>query len=237
MLPQLRREDGVEVTGSALWDAGLALAAHLEGALRDRTSLSVLEIGAGVGAAGLALAAGGHDVLLTDFAPEVLGLLEANVRRNRLQRRAAVQKLDWNEPPPLAVARRSWDLIVAADILYGLPSFAPLHRLLEHLCARPETRVIIACGNRQRGSREDLTFLRELEQRGTLSVVETAEVSGAGVGRWGGGVVECHTLMRKGGGEGGDASSDDDEFLELMEELELEEAAARRADDTKEPPA
>ena len=65
------------MTGSALWDAGLALAAHLEGALRDRTSLSVLEIGAGVGAAGLALAAGGHDVLLTDFAPEVLGLLEA----------------------------------------------------------------------------------------------------------------------------------------------------------------
>ena len=230
------------MTGSALWDAGLALAAHLEGALRDRTSLSVLEIGAGVGAAGLALTAGGHDVLLTDFAPEVLGLLEANVRRNRLQRRAAVQKLDWNEPPPLAVARRSWDMIVAADILYGLPSFAPLHRLLEHLCARPETRVIIACGNRQRGSREDLTFFRELEQRGTLSVVETAEVSGAGVGRWGGGVVEVHTLksnmlMRKGGGEGGDASSDDAEFLELMEELELEEAAALLADDTKEPPA
>ena len=33
----------------------------------------------------------------------------------------------------------------------------------------------------------------------------------------------------------GRASSDDDEFLELMEELELEEAAARGADDTKSP--
>ena len=114
--------------------------------------------------AGLALAIGGDgiEVLLTDNQPEVLSLLEANVRLNRLQGCASVQALDWNSPPPLAIARRTWDVIIAADILYGLPSFGPLLQLLETLCHSAHTRILIACGNAQRGSREDLTFFAEL---------------------------------------------------------------------------
>ena len=154
----------MEVTGSALWDAGLALGSHLQkllptlGDLESSSSLAAIEIGAGCGAAGLALALrGGGDVevVLTDNQPEVLALLEANIRRNRLQGCASVQALDWNDAPPLAIRRRRWDLIVCADIVYGLPSFGPLLQLLETLCQGPNARILIACGNRQRGSRED----------------------------------------------------------------------------------
>ena len=156
---QLERADGVELTGSALWDAGLALgdyARKLRPRLGEQGSsapLSVIEIGAGCGAAGLMLALGGDEILLTDYQPEVLALLETNVRRNWLQGCASVQKLDWNDPPSLAIARRPWDLILCADIIYGLPSFAPLLQLLEALCS-PRTRILLGCGNKQRGSRE-----------------------------------------------------------------------------------
>lgn len=232
----LERGDGVEVTGSALWDAGLALGVHLR-KLRpqlrnpESRSLAVLEIGAGCGTAGLALAVGADDVevLLTDNQPEVLSLLEANVRLNRLEGRAAVQRLDWNNAPPLAIVRRTWDVIVAADIIYGLPSFGPLLQLLETLCHSTHTRVLIACGNRQRGSREDLTFFAQLRERNQLEVVEAVEVEGACVGRWGGGAVEVMMLRRRPAAEREQQEAEDAEFEQLMQELDLEEAEAAQA--------
>lgn len=222
----------MEVTGSALWDAGLALGAYCE-KLRpelhadrggaDGEGLSAIEIGAGCGAAGLMMAVGGDEVVLTDNQPEVLALLETNIKRNRLQGCASVQALDWNDAPSLAVARRPWDLILCADIVYGLPSFTPLLQLLEMLCKGPHTRVLLACGNKQRGSREDLKFLAEMRQRGALAVSKTTEVEGAGVGRWGGGVVEVIELRRVAAGDGAGEEGSDDEFDELMAELDLEE--------------
>ena len=226
-------EDGVEVTGSALWDAGLALGVHLRKlrgklGLPDGGALSALEIGAGCGTAGLALAMAHHDVevVLTDNQPEVLSLLEANIRLNRLQGRASVQKLDWNNAPPLDVMRRRWDVIIAADIVYGLPSFGPLLRLLETLCHSSHTRILIACGNRQRGSREDLTFFAELRERNTLEVMEMTEVEGACVGRWGGGTVDVMMLRRRPSTEREAEAAEDAEFEQLMRELDLEEAEA-----------
>ena len=234
--PLRRESDGVEVTGSALWDAGLALGVHLRKLRRKLVNpesgarLAVLEIGAGCGTAGLALALGADevDVVLTDNQPEVLSLLEANVRLNRLQDRASVQELDWNNAPPLDIVRRTWDVIIAADIVYGLPSFGPLLQLLETLCHSPHTRILIACGNRQRGSREDLTFFAELRERNKLEVMEVIELEGACVGRWGGGAVEVMMLRRQPSTEREEQEAKDAEFEELMRELDLEEAEAQQ---------
>eukprot|EP01052_Picozoa_sp_SAG31_P043693 SAG31_NODE_7362_length_1710_cov_0.968963_2_plen_166_part_00 len=140
----------------------------------------------------------------------MLALLEANISLNRLQDRASVQELDWNRPPPLAIRRRRWDVIIAADVLYGVPSFRPLLELLETLCRGPRARIVMACGNRQRGARGDLKFLGELRERNVLQL-------GAGIGRWGGGVVEVMTLRNAA------QDDEDDELEDLMRELELEE--------------
>jgi predicted nicotinamide N-methyase len=229
--PLKRDSDGVEVTGSALWDAGLALGLHLRklrrklGNPESGAHLAALEIGAGCGTAGLALALGSDEVelVLTDNQPEVLSLLEANVRLNRLQGRASVQELDWNNAPPLAIARRTWDVIIAADVVYGLPSFGPLLQLLETLCHNSHTRILIACGNRQRGSREDLTFFAELRERNKLEVMEVIELEGACVGRWGGGTVEVMMLRRQPSTEREGQEAEDAEFEELMRELDQED--------------
>ena len=230
----------MEVTGSALWDAGLALGLHLRklrrklGNPESGAHLAALEIGAGCGTAGLALALGSDEVelVLTDNQPEVLSLLEANVRLNRLQGRASVQELDWNNAPPLAIARRTWDVIIAADVVYGLPSFGPLLQLLETLCHNSHTRILIACGNRQRGSREDLTFFAELRERNKLEVTEVIELEGARIGRWAGGTVEVMMLRRQPSTEWEGQEAEDAEFEELMHQYQHQHLTLQVVADT-----
>jgi predicted nicotinamide N-methyase len=223
-----RSSDGVQLTGSTLWDAGLALAAHMEqmrpamggsggevgSEEEERRPLSVLELGAGCGAVGLALALGGDEALLTDNQPEVLTLLRDNVERNGLGRRASVEALDWDRPPSLALARRGWDLIVAADIVYGLSDFTPLLRFLEAL-AHPRTTLVFAFGNRQRRSREDQRFMAQLRERGHFDVLSSTEVPGFSG-------VEVVTFRRK----PVEWSSDDETWLDSLEVAENDAAGS-----------
>lgn len=94
---------------SVVWDCGLALAEWLverEAPRRRRgcgidaaaeAGLTVVELGAGAGAPGLAAAASGlaRAALLTDVRQALRGL-RANVTRNRLGDRVAVAELDWS---------------------------------------------------------------------------------------------------------------------------------------------
>lgn len=96
-----------------LWPSAIALAKVL--ARRELGGRRVLELGCGVGLVGIAAAAGGARVTLTDWAPEAIAVTEANARRNEVEVETRV--VDWRAPEAL-VALAPWDLVVLADVLY-----------------------------------------------------------------------------------------------------------------------
>ncbi|HEU5214321.1 MAG TPA: methyltransferase domain-containing protein [Gaiellaceae bacterium] len=111
-----------------LWPSGLALARHV--ATREVRGLRVLELGCGLGLPSLAAAAGGAEVLATDWAEDAIELLQRNAERNGLFLRVA--RVRWSEPEPLLRAA-PWDLVLGADLLYEARNAEQLAELLPRL--------------------------------------------------------------------------------------------------------
>ena len=126
--------------------AALSFPARSRPAIADGaalTGLRVLELGSGTGIGGLAAAALGASVILTDL-PEVLPLLAANCTANRTVINSAggtaiARAADWADvwgtmashsaaPPEPSQEARDFDLVIAADVLYQ-PSHAQLDAL------------------------------------------------------------------------------------------------------------
>jgi predicted nicotinamide N-methyase len=110
-----------------LWPSGLALAEHVTGA--GVAGKVVLELGCGLAVPSLAAALCGADVLATDWAPEAIALAEQNALGNGVSLRAAL--LRWDAPGSLGAD--SFDLVLAADVLYQRRSVATLLSLLPRL--------------------------------------------------------------------------------------------------------
>ena len=115
-------------TGCRLWSASYALVDHLSTRAHERVlDKRVLELGAGVGACGLACASlGARAVCLTDRDEATLALAHANARRNGWfdgDARAnacevTVRRLDWSDSTTYAREEETYDVVVAADMLY-----------------------------------------------------------------------------------------------------------------------
>eukprot|EP00928_Gymnodinium_smaydae_P082015 TRINITY_DN65443_c0_g1_i1.p1 TRINITY_DN65443_c0_g1~~TRINITY_DN65443_c0_g1_i1.p1 ORF type:complete len:398 (+),score=106.81 TRINITY_DN65443_c0_g1_i1:186-1379(+) len=150
-----RGERFKNMLGAGLWSGAKVLVAYLERCLpRDSAGacsaagLRVLELGAGVGLPGVALAQLGAEVLLTDL-PALVPLLEQNVVANfdvaenaalcRLEmdraRRPRVAALRWGSSEdwaaiaasePSAVSGEGWDFIVGSDIGYDVEAIGAL---------------------------------------------------------------------------------------------------------------
>ena len=129
-----------------LWPSGLVLARVV--AARQLEGQRVLELGCGIGLPSLAAAAGGAEVLATDWSPDAIELVRRNAARNGLELRAEVVR--WNEPEPLLCAA-PWDIVLAADVLYERRNAAPLLELLPALGrevlladpSRPQAQVFL----------------------------------------------------------------------------------------------
>lgn len=118
---------GDEGPGEAVWAAGVALALHISqsippGRHGDETiapwrGVNVLELGSGTGVAGIAAAAEGANVLLTD-RDTLMPLMAKNVRLNQDYIEigsADYEAFDWATPPPKEVASESWDVVLCAE--------------------------------------------------------------------------------------------------------------------------
>lgn len=118
--------------GGALWAAGASLATLVS---REEALLgggmskpSILELGSGTGAAGLAFAATGAKVLLTD-RQSVLPLLRLNVDLNKdllslVGGSADIGEFDWLSPPE-EILRQHFDLVIGADLVYSFAAVDP----------------------------------------------------------------------------------------------------------------
>jgi predicted nicotinamide N-methyase len=128
-----------------LWPSGIALAEHVEAI--GVAGLRVLELGCGLALPSLAAALGGADVLATDWAPEALALAGQNAQANGIVLHTAV--LRWDAPGLLAAG--SFDLVLAADVLYEARNAGPLLDLL-HQAVAPNGAALVADPGRRHAS-------------------------------------------------------------------------------------
>ena len=115
---------------ATLWPSGEALALHVLEAdgLRDRR---VLDLGCGVGAAGLAAGVVGARVTFFDWEPRSLELVAASAHRLGQEPEALVAG-DWRSPGALG----PFDLVLAADVLYERGNVEPVARFLARQLSR-----------------------------------------------------------------------------------------------------
>src|SRR5947199_2571864 len=112
-----------------LWPAGLALAAALPAHL---AGVRVIELGCGLGIPSLVAAARGARVTAVDWAADALALLKENAARNDLALEAV--HADWR------TFGGSFDLALAADVLYEARNVEPLAGLLSRIAPPPPAR-------------------------------------------------------------------------------------------------
>ncbi|UNI20823.1 Protein-lysine N-methyltransferase efm6 [Purpureocillium takamizusanense] len=158
------REDVRSGCGGQTWPAGLVLGKHMlryhRGELEDAR---ILELGAGGGLVGLAvaLACGGREgrsrLLLTD-QDEMLELMQHNIRLNEVDARASALVLNWGEPLPDTVVQQRPNVILAAECVYFEPAFPLLMQTLKDLFVLNEDAIVYFCFKKRR--RADLQFVK-----------------------------------------------------------------------------
>lgn len=134
-------------TGGAVWDASLVLIdffSRQEKKCLD--GLRVLELGAGIGATAVALAALGAHVVATDRCGAALRLLRRNVGGVA---NVCVKELDWRDGP---FPGEAFDFVVASDVLYDPDAFPVLRACLARVCA---PRLVLAFRERNRAAEQE----------------------------------------------------------------------------------
>ena len=106
-----------------LWDAAILLSYVLT-SIPERKGRTLLELGAGLGAPGLAAAAAGFDVTISDYEETILDFQRVSAAASGLEN-VDFTLLDWLHPPQLP----AFDILVGAEILFREEFFVPLLRV------------------------------------------------------------------------------------------------------------
>jgi len=120
-----------------LWPASIALARVVLRLAPQVRGLRAIELGCGLGLAGLAAAASGARVLATDYDRDAVAFARRNAQANGLPISHAL--MDWRQP----IAQRAFPLVLAADVLYEGRSLMPIRRALDALLT-PEGSALVS---------------------------------------------------------------------------------------------
>ncbi|KAK5992351.1 Protein-lysine N-methyltransferase EFM6 [Cladobotryum mycophilum] len=147
--------------GGQTWPAGMVLGKHM---LRyHRAELEharILELGAGGGLVGLAVASGcslQSRLVLTDQDP-MLELMKYNIQLNDLDSKAEALVLNWGEALPEYVVAQKPNVVLAAECVYFEPAFPLLMETLKDLFALNAEAVVYFCFKKRR--RADMQFVK-----------------------------------------------------------------------------
>jgi 2-polyprenyl-3-methyl-5-hydroxy-6-metoxy-1,4-benzoquinol methylase len=142
----------------------------------------VIELGAGVGLAGLVMAKEGAVVTLTDNQPLALDIIVKNADLNNVSEQTKVVLFDWNEEKFYTgkegegLASVEYDYIVCSDVVYEHRDQSGLIRAMRHFCRKgegPPTKIFFAYVNR---STVDLVFFEQVSQHFEVEKVPLSEL-------------------------------------------------------------
>jgi predicted nicotinamide N-methyase len=142
-----------------LWPAGLALARELPERLGGAR---VVELGCGLGVPSLVAAARGAHVTAVDWAADAISLLRENAARNNVS--LAALHADWRR------FDGSFDLALAADVLYEARNVVPLAGLLSRIA--PQALVGLAGRPHERDFLEQARQFARVRQHGKVARIE-----------------------------------------------------------------
>ncbi|GAB0093324.1 protein-lysine N-methyltransferase EEF2KMT [Sergentomyia squamirostris] len=155
-------------TGLRTWPASLALCEWFTHNLSKFSGKTVIELGAGIGMAGIVLAqiANNCKILLTDFHERVLNFLIENIKENSLgSNNNSLQAIpfDWTSEEDLEKIRRDHtpDIVYAADVVYDSEIFPALCRVLKNFIKMNNCDVILSCTVRNEITFQD--FISKLD--------------------------------------------------------------------------
>lgn len=119
-----------------LWESAMVLA-DVAATLPLEPGARVLELGAGLGAPGLAAAAKGFAVTLSDYEQIILDFQRVSAAKNGLD--VQISFVDWNKPPTL----EPFDVILGAEVIFREDLIAPLIGIFDKLL-KPDGTIYLA---------------------------------------------------------------------------------------------
>ena len=147
-----KKAEGERPFWAKIWESSVMLA-HFLSTVPVKADAAMLELGCGMGVAGLFAATFGHDVVLTDINDEALTFARANAALNGREE-TRILRLDWGSDR----LDQKFDIIFGSDILYTDGSYGPLLDFFKtHL--KPEGKVVLAVS----GFISAATFFEEAE--------------------------------------------------------------------------
>ncbi|KAF6845197.1 hypothetical protein CMUS01_00297 [Colletotrichum musicola] len=164
--PLKLHEDLKSGCGGQTWPAGMVLTKHMLRYHRDALKEArILELGAGGGLVGLAVALGCElqqtPLYLTDQG-EMFELMGRNTKLNNLEDQVKPMILNWGEPLPQEVVDFKPNVILAADCVYFEPAFPLLLETLSNLLTLEPDATIYFCFKKRR--RADMQFLKKAQK-------------------------------------------------------------------------
>lgn len=147
--PDPRQGLGADPYWAKLWPTSLHLAETIL-ASDWPDGATAIELGCGIGLAGLAALAKGMRVTLSDYNPIAVDLAVENARRAGFHDVEGLV-LDWRDPP-----RRPFDVIFASDVIYDRMLHVPLMNTIDALS---HARTIVWIGDGGRSATEDFVYL------------------------------------------------------------------------------
>jgi len=131
-----------------IWTASIMLAHFVQ--RMEPAGKSVLEIGSGVGVAGLFAAARGFETVITDVNEDALLFSQINILKNGLEDHASTALADFTTTG----LDRRFDYVLGAEMLYRPDTHRGLAKfLLRHLALDAEAEVLLArkfCRDKER---------------------------------------------------------------------------------------
>lgn len=109
-----------------LWDAAMILS-YVLGSQQGTQGKKLLELGAGLGAPGLAAAAAGYEVTISDYEDIIMDFQKVSAAASGLNN-IRFSHLDWLNPPEM----EPFDVLAGAEILFRDEFFEPLLNIFKN---------------------------------------------------------------------------------------------------------
>ncbi len=144
---------------SKIWEATAVLANRLA-ALEPDPEKRFLEIGAGMGVAGIYASKLGHLVTITEYNKDALNFARANAALNGIEN-PDIQELDWTSP----MVEGTFDYIIGSEVVFKETDIMSLFSLFQKYL-KPGGKIILAEGMRK----TSLKFVQQMNNYYNLAL-------------------------------------------------------------------